>query len=225
MAKQTSGNNTMKWALLGVVVVLFVAVLYLVGGDYLTASLTGPDVVSNYNPLVRHQESQNECVDDGSQFCEESGFTKEFTLGYIFGRKRTGKGLDSVPLYSCANRRGRTFLVTKDLSECKDTRAAKMTRYQLGFIATTNTFEAPTALYRCFNKSSKSMILTDDPDECALAEYGEAEQLGYVASAGHLPQRRLNEFCGTVQTECSKTPNRVPATVCAARESFCKGPS
>lgn len=222
MPSRTAQQEQMvKWGIIGVAVILILMALWAVGGEYLGASLLGPDVTQRYRPLVRHQISQQHAYDDGSLFSENQGFSKEFTLGYAFHKKV--KAVESLPLYSCADLRTLRFSVTTNPQECKAQGFRRV--YPLGWIATTNSIEAPATLYRCLNASSGDVLLTDDGDECALvAGYGEPEILGYIASAGHLPQRRLNDLCDVVATQCRQSATGVIKPICDVQAGLCKGP-
>lgn len=215
--KRMSRSTFVAWGIVGAGSLL-VLILLAMNGQQLSASLLAPDISQDFRPLVRHQISQKHAYDDGSTFSENRGFTKEFTLGYLLSNRRT-RQIRTMPLYSCANRREDRYVATTDRRDCRRMQST----YQLGHLVVEPAIEAATPLYRCIDTTSGDHLLTDDTTECtALASYNEPELLGYMAGAGHLPQRRLNEFCNTVAAECAA--GRASAATCTAQTSFCKGP-
>lgn len=237
MTRRRDLGVSLVWVLVAAVAFLLVILLLAAGRGYLGASLAGPDVAREFRPLVRHQISQQHAYDDGTQFSEKQGFSKEFTLAYLFHRKN--KMLKTRPLYSCVDLKQGLFFASTEVRECR-TLGLRRT-YLLGYLAGVRDFEAPAAIYRCVNVDSGDALLTDDAGECALlGGYSEAELLGYAASAGHLPQRRLNELCDVVSTVCPGAPEvtalplvtglptvtalpEVPKVVCDAQASLCHG--
>lgn len=229
------------WVLVALVALLLVVLLLAAGRGYLGASLAGPDVARDYKPLVRHQISQQHAYDDGTQFSERQGFSKEFTLAYLFTRK--DKKLGTIALYSCADLKRGMFFASTSVKECRDLGLRRT--YLVGYLANNDNIEAPASIWRCVNADSGDALLTDDARECELlGGYSQPELLGFAASAGHLPQRRLNELCDAVASVCGgpvpqvtggPQPSVLPAVtvppnvllqpVCSARESLCRGPS
>lgn len=192
--------------------------------QYLKAQLTGPDVATYYAPLVRHiaQDGQH-CYDVGTDSCEKYAHAnKEFTVGYIFRQKP--HGLTSTILYGCFNRRNNSSVsdfVTTDPQECAK---RDLTPNYFGYLSQEPEFEASVKLLRCANSNQTSFLVTDNMQECENAQYNEVTTLGYAATAGFLPQHRLNELCKEAtsanvlsqarQAYCQTAPEDFPKTQC-----------
>lgn len=212
MANQ--GPNRWWLAAAGLAVILIVAAVY---GSFLGARLSGPDRGSVYRPLVRHRISEIHCYDTGTTACEQEtpAFSKEFTVGYLLADRSQG----TRALYFCVDQNQGRSLATVDRAECDG--MPQVT--QLGFLFTDSNVEVATPLYRCQRADSGDTLLTDDGSECVLAGYNDPERLGYVAGAGFLSQRRLNELCDVTEQTCLD-PTRQALPVCTALQEFCKGP-
>ncbi len=219
-ARRGLPKSATMWIAVTVAVVIVLVLLNLSTiSAYLGASLLGPDVATKYSPLVRHQISQRHCYDNGSQFCEQNfgggfQFDKEFTVAYLFASRPS---IASTPLYSCTNTKvpGETYRITTKRAECN---RAKLSSFVLGHVATAQDFEAPVALWRCLKNDTSDPLVTDDPNECALSEYAKPTLLGYAATAGYLPSRRLGELCTVAQRQC----NAGDSQMCNAHASYCE---
>lgn len=217
-------SHTKAWGAVIVVILIAVVAVITQFGDLVGARLDAPDVGQEFRPLVRHQISQKHCYDDGSDFCESKGgdFAKEYTLGYLLKKDKTSQGTKGKPLYSCAGTKNANYTATLNQKEnCKGSQGYNK-RYTLGYLLETPDVEASTAIYQCFGQGGGDTLLTDDPNECALVGYGEASLLGYAASAGNLPTRRLTELCALSQTACAAYSGGGNTSLCGARAGLCK---
>lgn len=206
-------------AIVGGLILLVLALVFLTPlGSFLGATVVGKDVSTTYTPLVRAQTSQDHRYDRGSNACERNpALTKEFTVAYLF--KSMPRGLTAAPVFGChlAGKPECSKQVTLIPQDCT---SVGLRSFPLGYIATTNDFEAPVPLYRCLNTSANDTLLTDDADECTQAGYLNTEQLGFAATAGHLPTRRLGSLCEVVNSQACSLGQR--STLCDAYATFCQ---
>lgn len=185
------------WATAIVGVVVLSAVAYFGWtSSYLGARLAGPDTGAFYVPIVRHVlASQTHCYDNGSQYCERlfgTGGQKEFTVAYIF--RTEPSRLKSNELYGCYNASTKNYLLTINKVDCRA--SGYSTPYLNGYTSKSDNFETSTPLFRCYSRDAQNYLVTDDQRECVLSAHtDEIVSLGWVAAAGHLPQRRLQGLC------------------------------
>lgn len=221
MSKQANVSKRTLWGVIGSGVIIVGLALVSPLGAYLRSAIVGPDINAAYRPLVRHQKSQVHCYDNGSQFCESrtQPFTKEFTIGYLAapGAKPVSS-IGTAMLYSCANQAKGKFYLTLNKAECGKGSGHAST-IALGHVFSQPGVEAPVALYRCLNDDRTDALATDDPNECALVGYHQPEMLGYVAGAGYLAQRRLEDLCTSINTACAQ--GGASASLCQQRLAFC----
>lgn len=208
-------KSKVQVALVAVAVVASVLLL----GQIVSASLAGPDRTSDFKPLVRHSISQAHCYDNGTDMCENAGYSKEFTIGYL---ATSAVGSSTVPLYGCHNRAGNLFFAATSPKECKNVGATKA--FVLGHLFTDNNLETPFSLYRCLNSEGKDALLTDDPSECSLVNYNNVQLLGYLPAGGTIPQQRLNDMCATVDKYCTGSETGALKDICEVHTGLCKGP-
>lgn len=212
------------WGIVGIVIVVIAIMFAFPLSSYLKSAILNPDINRPFVPLVRHQKSQVHCYDNGTNVCEtkKQPFEKEFTIGYLLTQSSSAiAGNPMASLYSCANGQTGKYYVTLNAAECGTANGYNNTS-PLGKILTTPSIEAPATLYRCMNTDKTDTLLTDDPRECSLVNYDAPETLGYVASAGYLSQRRLEDLCTSVGTACSQ--GLASTALCQVRTSLCTAP-
>lgn len=217
-------SKRMLWGAVGGFVVVLALILMSPLGSFLRTAIVKPDINRNYRPLVRHQQSQVHCYDNGSLFCEnrKPPFTKEFTIGYLMANASIPvTGIERAMLYSCANYSTGHYIVTLIQAQC-GIGTAYPTKLALGYVFSEPSIETPVMLFRCLDTAGTDMLVTDDPQECDLVGYQERQFLGYVGSAGYLWQRRLEDFCTTVSNAC--VAGRASASLCQERQAFCGFP-
>lgn len=217
--------------LVGIALVVIAIVAYFAWvGSYLGANLFSRDLGDLYTPLVRHvnQEQQVHCYDNGDdrvKFCEtvlKPGFKKEYTIGYLFPRKKSG----NQRLYSCAKVRGEgkyKFESGYDIVTDRESCVARDLRPTfLGYVADRLTVpEASVALHRCANTATKDVIVTDNPSDCSKEGYGSSEVLGYISASGTTMMARLSELCSNIKHDCGANYAATDKPLCAAAKPFC----